>query len=166
MKKILYLFFTCSIIFAFAGCSPSKKDSAEATTTHEIATTTSTTENTTDSSTSDSDAKDDSYDFSAYKKRIKKLTKKVNNAASSSNASVNEKRFYTLKKELDVVEHKVYRRRTRLVLVVEGSILLLALYFQLDFVTKSIVIAYFIVSVSLLMGLISNKSKQISVHKI
>lgn len=69
-------------------------------------------------------------------------------------------------KELDVVEHKVYRRRTRLVLVVEGSILLLALYFQLDFVTKSIVIAYFIVSVSLLMGLISNKSKQISVHKI
>ena len=54
MKKILYLFFTCSIIFAFAGCSPSKKDSAEATTTQEIATTTSTTENTTDSSTSDS----------------------------------------------------------------------------------------------------------------
>ena len=98
MKKILYLFFTCSIIFAFAGCSPSKKDSAEATTTQEIATTTSTTENTTDSSTSDSDAKNDSYDFSAYKKRIKKLTKKVNNAASSSNASVNEKRFYTLKK--------------------------------------------------------------------
>ena len=59
MKKILYLFFTCSIIFAFAGCSPSKKDSAEATTTQEIATTTSTTENTTDSSTSDSDAKND-----------------------------------------------------------------------------------------------------------
>ena len=103
MKKILYLFFTCSIIFAFAGCSPSKKDSAEATTTQEIATTTSTTEDTTDSSTSDSDAKNDSYDFSAYKKRIKKLTKKVNNAASSSNASVNEKRFYTLKKELDVL---------------------------------------------------------------
>ena len=96
MKKILYLFFTCSIIFAFAGCSPSKKDSAEATTTQEIATTTSTTENTTDSSTSDSDAKNDSYDFSAYKKRIKKLTKKVNNAASSSNASVNEKRFFRL----------------------------------------------------------------------
>ncbi len=67
MKKILYLFFTCSIIFAFAGCSPSKKDSAEATTTQEIATTTSTTENTTDSSTSDSDTKNDSYDFSAYK---------------------------------------------------------------------------------------------------
>ena len=61
MKKILYLFFTCSIIFAFAGCSPSKKDSAEATTTQEIATTTSTTENTTDSSTSDSDAKNDSF---------------------------------------------------------------------------------------------------------
>ena len=81
MKKILYLFFTCSIIFAFAGCSPSKKDSAEATTTQEIATTTSSTEDTTDSSTSDSDAKNDSYDFSAYKKRIKKLTKKVNNAA-------------------------------------------------------------------------------------
>ncbi len=45
------------IIFAFAGCSPSKKDSVEATTTQEIATTTSTTEITTDSSTSDSDAK-------------------------------------------------------------------------------------------------------------
>ena len=52
MKKILYLFFTCSIIFAFAGCSPSKKDSA-------------------------------------------------------SNASVNEKRFYTLKKELDVVDDEL-----------------------------------------------------------
>ena len=96
MKKILYLFITCSIIFAFAGCPPSKKDSAEATTTQEIATTTSTTENTTDSSTSDSDAKNDSYDFSAYKKRIKKLTKKVNNAASSSNASVYPIVFKTL----------------------------------------------------------------------
>ena len=61
----------------------------------------------TDSSTSDSDAKNDSYDFSAYKKRIKKLTKKVNNATSSSNASVNEKRFYTLKKELDVVDDEL-----------------------------------------------------------
>lgn len=49
----------------------------------------------------------DSYDFSAYKKRIKKLTKKVNNAKSSSNASVNEKRFYTLKKELDVVDDEL-----------------------------------------------------------
>ena len=92
MKKILYLFFTCSIIFAFAGCSPSKKDSAEATTTQEIATTTSTTENTTDSSTSDSDAKNDSYDFSAYKKESKNSLK-VNNATSSSNASVNENVF-------------------------------------------------------------------------
>lgn len=73
MKKILYLFFTCSIIFAFAGCSPSKKDSAEATTTQEIATTTSTTENTTDSSTSDSDAKNDSYDF--FFQLIKKESK-------------------------------------------------------------------------------------------
>ena len=138
MKKILYLFFTCSIIFAFAGCSPSKKDSAEATTTQEIATTTSTTENTTDSSTSDSDAKNDSYDFSAYKKRIKKLTKKVNNAASSSNASVNEKRFYTLKKELDVVddefEHayesgklsfKVYKSREKTIEKLEDQLDLL-----------------------------------------
>ena len=76
MKKILYLFFTCSIIFAFVGCSPSKKDSAEANTTQEIATTPSSTEDTTDSSTSDSDAKNDSYDFSAYKKRIKKKERK------------------------------------------------------------------------------------------
>ena len=132
MKKILYLFFTCSIIFAFAGCSPSKKDSAEATTTQEIATTTSTTENTTDSSTSDSDAKNDSYDFSAYKKRIKKLTKKVNNAASSSNASVNEKRFYTLKKELDVVDDengklsfKVYKSREKTIEKLEDQLDLL-----------------------------------------
>ena len=80
MKKILYLFFTCSIIFAFAGCSPSKKDSAEATTTQEIATTTSTTEDTTDSSTSDSDAKDDSYDFSAYKKRIDRKSTRLNSS--------------------------------------------------------------------------------------
>lgn len=75
-EKILYLFFTCSIIFAFAGCSPSKKDSAEATTTQEIATTTSTTENTTDSSTSDSDAKNDSYDFQLIKKESKNSLKK------------------------------------------------------------------------------------------
>lgn len=40
---ILHMFYH----FCFAGCSPSKKDSAEATTTQEIATTTSTTENTT-----------------------------------------------------------------------------------------------------------------------
>ena len=76
MKKILYLFFTCSIIFAFAGCSPSKKDSAEATTTQEIATTTSTTEDTTDSSTSDSDAKDDSMIFQLIKKESKNSLKK------------------------------------------------------------------------------------------
>ena len=75
MKKILFLLFACSIIFTFAGCSSSKKDSAEATTTQEIATTASNTKNTTDSSTSDSSAKNDSYDFSAYKKRIKKLTR-------------------------------------------------------------------------------------------
>lgn len=62
--------------FAFAGCSPSKKDSAEATTTQEIATTTSTTENTTDSSTSDSDAKNDSYDFQLIKKESKNSLKK------------------------------------------------------------------------------------------
>ena len=36
MKKILFLLFACSIIFTFAGCSSSKKDSAEATTTQEI----------------------------------------------------------------------------------------------------------------------------------
>lgn len=70
-EKILFLLFACSIIFTFAGCSSSKKDSAEATTTQEIATTASNTKNTTDSSTSDSSAKNDSYDFSAYKKESK-----------------------------------------------------------------------------------------------
>lgn len=107
MKKILFLLFTCSIIFTFAGCSSSKKDYAEATTTQKIATTASNTENPTTSSASDSDTQKDSYDFSVYKKRIKKLTRKVNNAKSSSNASVNEKRFYSLKKELDLVDDEL-----------------------------------------------------------
>lgn len=75
MKKILFLLFACSIIFTFAGCSSSKKDSAEATTTQEIATTASNTKNTTDSSTSDSSAKNDSYDFRLIKESKNSLKK-------------------------------------------------------------------------------------------
>lgn len=54
-----------------------------------------------------SDKNKDSYDFSSYKKEIQNLTKKVNTAKTSSDPSINQKRFYSLKKELDAVDDKL-----------------------------------------------------------
>ena len=105
MKKILYLFFTCSIIFLLLqDAALQRKILLKLPQHRKLPTTTSTTENTTDSFYSDSDAKNDSYDFQLIK-RIKNSLK-VNNAVSSSNASVNEN-VYTLKKELDVVDDEL-----------------------------------------------------------
>lgn len=58
-------------------------------------------------------------------------------------------------KKLDAVEYKVYRRRTRISLGIEGAIFILALCFQWEHVTKSITITYVIVSISLLVGLLN-----------
>lgn len=55
-------------------------------------------------------------------------------------------------KELDEVEHNVYRMRSRTILLVEGTIFTLALYFKWKTMMSSVAMAFFIVSVSLLMG--------------
>ena len=58
-------------------------------------------------------------------------------------------------KKLDAVEYKVYRRRTRISLGIEGALFILAQCFQWEHVTKSITITYVIVSISLLVGLLN-----------
>lgn len=58
-------------------------------------------------------------------------------------------------KKLDAVEYKVYRRRTRISLGIEGAIFILAMCFQWEHVTKSFTIAYVIVGISLLVGLVN-----------
>ncbi len=55
-------------------------------------------------------------------------------------------------KKLDAVEYKEYRRRTRIALVVEGVIFVLALFLKWETVVRSICMTLFIVSVSLLVG--------------
>lgn len=59
-----------------------------------------------------------------------------------------------LTKELDRVEHKVYRIRSRIILGIEGMILILAIYFHWDAVIRSISMTFTIVNFSLLMGLL------------
>ena len=55
-------------------------------------------------------------------------------------------------KHLDPVEKKVYRKRTRIILVFEMLLYPAALFFEWKPVSTAITIAYFIVSVSLLTG--------------
>lgn len=67
-------------------------------------------------------------------------------------------------KELDAVECKVYRRRTRIVLGAESIFLILALSFEWDMAVQSNCMTLFIVSTSLIMGaiklLLGNKCKR------
>lgn len=106
MKKILFFLLSLMIIFAFAGCTSTSKESTEATTTQKIATTT-TSKAVSETSTEKDVKSDKSYDFSSYKKEIQNLSKKVNNAKTSSDPSVNQKRFYSLKKQLDAIDDKL-----------------------------------------------------------
>ncbi len=66
-------------------------------------------------------------------------------------------------KELDAVECKVYRRRTRIVLGAENIFLVLALTFEWEITIRSVCMTLSIVAISLLMGaiklLIINKPK-------
>ncbi len=55
-------------------------------------------------------------------------------------------------KELDGLEYRKYRRRSRIILVAEGVIYLSAIYFQWSIVLRSIGMTFFIVSMSLIMG--------------
>lgn len=64
-------------------------------------------------------------------------------------------------KELDAVEYKAYRRRTRIVLGIEGAFFVLALSFKWGMAVENICMILFIVCMSLLVGvtkfMISNK---------
>ena len=55
-------------------------------------------------------------------------------------------------KRLDQTEYKVYRKRTRLILVFEGLLFIVALVIKWNKLTAVITIVYFIVGVSLLAG--------------
>lgn len=57
-------------------------------------------------------------------------------------------------KELDEVEHKIYKIRSRSILALEGIIFLLALCFKWSILVRSISMTFFLVSISLLMGAI------------
>lgn len=58
-------------------------------------------------------------------------------------------------KNLDTVEYKVYRRRTRIALGAEGVIFLVAQYFKWEMAVQSICMTFFLVSMSLLLGKMS-----------
>ena len=55
-------------------------------------------------------------------------------------------------KKLDFIEYKVYKIRSRKILVLEECILILALFFQCEYITRSIGMAISIVSISVLLG--------------
>lgn len=57
-------------------------------------------------------------------------------------------------KQLDVIEYKIYQVRSRRLLLLGDIILAFALLFQFDTVIRSISMAFFIVSVSVLLGII------------
>lgn len=106
MKKRVILFISCILALgAFTGCSNTNQDSAEATTTQEIATEQTTGSSSSASTTEASSASKDDYDFSSYERRINAVTKKINNAKTSSNAKTNQNRFYNLKQQLDKIEN-------------------------------------------------------------
>lgn len=111
MKKLLlFLALTVFAGFTLTGCSQGTNDSAEATTTQEIASEASSTENTSDDSTQKASAttakesNNGDYDFSSYEERIEKVAKNVNNAKTSSNSKTNQDRFYSLKRQIDAIE--------------------------------------------------------------
>ena len=111
MKKLLlFLALTVFAGFALTGCSQGTDNSAEATTTQEIASDASDTENAADASTEQASSTaaqksdDDNYDFSSYEVRIEKDTKNVNNAKASSNYKTNQDRYYSLKRQIDAIE--------------------------------------------------------------
>lgn len=57
-----------------------------------------------------------------------------------------------LSKRLDLIEHKIYQRTSRIILGVEEVMFLIALYFKIDIIMNSVVMALSIVGISLLLG--------------
>lgn len=68
----------------------------------------------------------------------------------------------SINKPLDKIEYKIYKKRTRIILLLEGALLVLALFFQWEMVLKVLTINYFIVGGSLLAGKISMRRKEIT----
>lgn len=62
-------------------------------------------------------------------------------------------------KKLDALEHKVYRKRTRIALGAEGILLILAVSCRWEMAVHSICMAFVIVAVSLFMGILRLTSK-------
>lgn len=69
-------------------------------------------------------------------------------------------------KELDVVERKVYRLRTRIILGAEGIVFALASIFRCKSIVRSITMSFFIVSTSLLLGILKFAKSQKSIKGI
>lgn len=107
MKNKITAILACSaFVFLFAGCQSTPKDQAEATTTQDIATTEGA-EKATEKTTETQATASDTPDFSKYETKISKITKKIQAAKPVSNASKNQDKFYSLKKELDAIDHEL-----------------------------------------------------------
>ncbi len=59
-----------------------------------------------------------------------------------------------LSKKLEVIEQKIYRIRSRVVMVIELTIFVIAIWFEYEVLVRSISMVLFIVSFSLIMGYI------------
>lgn len=105
--KITAILACLTFVFLFAGCQSTPKDQAESTTTQDIATTAKGTEKATEKSTATQTTTSDTPDFSKYETKILKITKKIQAAKPASNASKNQDKFYSLKKELDAIDHEL-----------------------------------------------------------
>lgn len=57
-------------------------------------------------------------------------------------------------KKLDIVEYKIYRIRSRIILALESVIFMLAICCKWEQVVKGITMTFFLVSLSLIMGMI------------
>lgn len=66
-----------------------------------------------------------------------------------------------LSKELDIVEYKVYRKRCRLVLLLEELFFVISLYYKWDMGMSCTSMALFIVSISLLLAVRGKKYSRI-----
>ena len=65
-------------------------------------------------------------------------------------------------KILDQTEHRIYRKRTRLILLLEGTLFILAVFFGWKKLTVVLTIVFFIVSISLLAGKVK---RQLQIYK-
>ncbi len=63
-------------------------------------------------------------------------------------------------KPLGAAEHKVYRIRSRNILALESTFLVLAFYFKWEIAVKSIASTFFLVSLSLIMGTIKSQQNR------